>query len=729
MNLSGPRLPGLLVAPVRSLFLLTLGMLAMVALAALIAQVLPSLGVSLEPADEGAGLLVTEVRPGSPADGRLASGDVVVALVTGDGSRVDLAGYRPHLEPHGLPTFAALRGYLKRQGEVLQAVSGEEVTLVTTRGKIPLQPAASRSIESLSATFWMFHLFGGLALLVGGAVWLSRRERQDAGLLALSGLGFFLATWFNSIYLAREVAMPAGLFDLLLRGNHLALTLMIGAILLLFVHYPRAVNARWPTYLVVLSLAGHQLNENLQWLDWPLHSFYLPLIVLYGVALVLAYRQWRLSAGEPVDRASLKWVFLAILMTMGTCMVIYFVPPILGKEALLPQVAMVGFAVLMYLGLALGVIRYRLFQLEHWWFEIWFWFLAGAMLIVVDLGLVWLIQLEQAQALGLSVLIVGWLYFPIRELIGRRLMWRRQGDVVDLLPTVVEQMLDAPGRDEMEARWSSILGRAFMPLTTTFDRAFLDRTTLSSNGERLYVPGVFAGRWVLQYARKGQRLFSPRDVGEADSLRLVARQVCDVRFAREEGAVTERRRIVRDLHDDVGNRLLSLVRFSESPRQEQLARATLKALRESMAALDPAREVRLEPLLGDLKEQMRERYPERSDRLHWEIPSAQASSPLTPRQAINIRRILDEAIGNAHEHANPRRIEIKCQVERDGVLVSITNDGVSEGAGDPADALRGRGLMNIETRAKEVGGHVNVLSSPPQYRVEVCLPVPTVGAG
>jgi len=97
-------------------------------------------------------------------------------------------------------------------------------------------------------------------------------------------------------------------------------------------------------------------------------------------------------------------------------------------------------------------------------------------------------------------------------------------------------------------------------------------------------------------------------------------------------------------------------------------------------------------------------------------------APLTPRQAINIRRILDEAVGNALEHATPRRIDILCRVERQAVWLSIANDGVSEGAADPGDGLRGRGLMNMETRAKEVGGHVEVLSSPPQYRVEVCLP-------
>jgi signal transduction histidine kinase len=437
----------------------------------------------------------------------------------------------------------------------------------------------------------------------------------------------------------------------------------------------------------------------------------------------LAWRQWRLSAWNPVDRASLKWVFLAILMTMGTCMVVYFLPPILGAEALLPQVAMVGFAAVMYLGLALGVIRYRLFQLEHWWFELWFWFFAGLMLVLVDLGLIWLMQLDQFQALGLAVILVGWAYFPIRQQVWRRLTRRRQDNLIELLPDVVNAMLEASGRQEMESRWSGLLHRAFNPLTLAFSTGDLHRSELASDGESLHVPGLFGGRWMLKYARKGQRLFTLTDIGEANSLWLVARQVGDVRSAREEGAEMERRRIVRDLHDDVGNRLLSLVRYSETPRQEQLARSTLKSLRETMAALDPGREIRLDQLLIEQRDQVRERYAVQAEVFRWSWPRPADMPLLSPRQAINIRRFLDEALGNAINHAEPTIVDIACRLDNDAVTLTVENDGVWQEPEGERETLRGRGMKNMQTRAEEIDATIRFVRRGECYRVSLGWPI------
>lgn len=724
MSLVELRPARLFATPVRSLILLTLIVVMMVGAAVRLLQPLPWIGASFAPAITEEGLEVTGVHPGGPAAGHLTEGEVVVAIRTVDGDWLDVAGYRPGLEPHGLSTFEALDRYLEHQGRVFDALRGEAVTLATREDVITLPLARERPLASLPAAFWLFHAFGGIALLVGGAVWLSRRERLDAALLAISGCGFFLATWTNSLYLVRELAFPAEAFDLVLRANHLAMTVMVGAILLLFVHYPRPATARWPSVLIVLFLLAYQVNENLQQVDWPLHSFYFPLVLIYAIALGLAYRQWRLSADMPMDRASLRWVFLAILMTMGTCMVVYFLPPLFGREALLPQVAMVGFATLMYLGLALGVIRYRLFQLERWWFEIWFWFLAGVMLLLVDIGLVWLIRLEHFQALGLALILVGWVYFPLRQLAWHRLMRKRQDTLVDLLPRVVEGMFRASTEREMESRWSDMLRRAFSPLEVSREDRGVECSTLVRNGQGLLVPGLFDGRWELRHAGNGQRLFTPGDASEADSLRLVARQVCEVRYAREQGALAERKRIVRDLHDDVGNRLLSLVRFSETPRQEQLARSTLAALRESMQALDPGREIGLGQIFLNMMDDVRERFPEQAGSFVWDVPASSAALALRPREAINIRRILDEALGNALEHAAPSRVEIACRFDDELLTLSIQNDGLQgeEGQGRHED-MRGRGIKNMQTRAEEIGAHIRFQSQDGNFRVVLEWPL------
>ena len=98
-------------------------------------------------------------------------------------------------------------------------------------------------------------------------------------------------------------------------------------------------------------------------------------------------------------------MFLSILITMGMGLVVYFLPVALNLPPVAHPSTMVGLVVTLYIGFALGILRYRLFQLERWWFMAWAWFLGGLAVLLVDVAVISASGLNQAEALALAVII------------------------------------------------------------------------------------------------------------------------------------------------------------------------------------------------------------------------------------------------------------------------------------------------------------------------------------
>jgi signal transduction histidine kinase len=176
-----------------------------------------------------------------------------------------------------------------------------------------------------------------------------------------------------------------------------------------------------------------------------------------------------------------------------------------------------------------------------------------------------------------------------------------------------------------------------------------------------------------------------------------------------------RRRIERDLHDGIQQRLVSLalkLRLTETmtPRpseeiQNELVLladglgAVLEELREISRGIHPAilAEGGLVPALKGLARRCA--VPVALDlRLGWRI-----EEPLE----IAAYYVASEALANAVKHANASLVEV-CVEIRDGCLVlAIRDDGA--GGVDPA---RGSGLIGINDRVEALGGTLSVVSPP-----------------
>jgi signal transduction histidine kinase len=687
----------------------------------------PWLGLEAEPGGSR-GLKVTAVHSAGPLHDKILPGDHLISI-QGQGQPVSLRFYDPAHNPHAESRFEGYNAYMEYQGRIASALHDGAIRLAREDGpELTVEPFPSRPLSSLPISFWLLNLFGAMACLVGLSVWMFRPGHWPARLLALSGGGFFLATSLHSIWNAREIALLRDVFEFLMRGNHAGLHLLLVSLLCLMAIYPRRLPAwKWLVCGLIALAVLQQINENLQAWTLFLHTFYLPLGFYYLAGVVVAIIQWRMARHHPLDRSALRWLFLSILLAMGGGMLVYFLPAMLGYPPFSSLTTMVGIASTLYIGFALGILRYRLFQIERWWFVAWGWFLAGLLVLVVDLLVISLLGVNQGYALTFSLLAVGWLYLPFRQWLWRRLSPSTEVYMERYLPGFVESLFTSPPGKEAE-HWRAMLVTVFQPLTLDSRNHYVEYAELSSNGARLLVPSFdeAAPTLSLLYGQRGRRLFTQRDRDLAEALGAVASRVCNLREARMAGASQERKRIMRDLHDDIGGRLLTLMHTADDQRYVELARGALSALRETIYALDEQKRYNLQDMLEEFRSELEERLSPAGVQVIWQTTNTNDRIELPPRHFINIRRVLNEAASNALQHGADAKLCIAIKMVEQRLEIELEN-GLKRDAVESSSSYRGRGLNNIETRIAEIGGEIDLfcrLGPEPRFCLHATIPIP-----
>ena len=188
----------------------------------------------------------------------------------------------------------------------------------------------------------------------------------------------------------------------------------------------------------------------------------------------------------------------------------------------------------------------------------------------------------------------------------------------------------------------------------------------------------------------------------------IAQKIAEIKTAQQEGAVIERERIARDLHDDVAPLLLILTHTSESQKNANLARFAMQTLRESIYSLCESDDAPLDVVIADWRIEAYEMTEPVKIKLSWLQEATHLELTLTARQKLNLTRILREAISNALRHAKPQRMNIHIFFDIESCLLSISlkHDGNIR----PINEWRyGKGLNNIRTRITELKGNVSWL--------------------
>jgi len=128
-------------------------------------------------------------------------------------------------------------------------------------------------------------------------------------------------------------------------------------------------------------------------------------------------------------------------------------------------------------------------------------------------------------------------------------------------------------------------------------------------------------------------------------------------------ALNERDNVMRDLHDSLGSRLISLIRLSSGEQKTQvLAQETLDELRFMTTPLR-VEDRDIVTLLATFREQRLSRLEQAGYTVNWSVEFISDPPQWNTQQAMEFLRILDELLGNALKHGTD-----------DGITISLSKD-------------------------------------------------------
>jgi len=663
---------------------------------------LSSLGVTLSVDSNANHLVVVDVQ--NPQSNGLAVGDVITAFISEQGVTIPLTrNALAKIPVDEASTFAEFNRMLSEQGLLYRLYTQPQSSALLEDGKVvPLTLVTPIPLGYLPLQYWLVNLLGAIVLLVGVGLWSIRRGEVATRLLALSGVGYWLSAYFGSMFLFRELAMPVNWLHIIGAGNSLGCMLLAYSMLGLLWYYPKRLGTSKMAVWIFAAMGISLTNEVLQIVDLPLHTFDLQYLFVFFLGLGFAFSQWRRARKNPVARAALLWFLLSILLSTGLIVALYFLPLILKSKPLVTPAVTYYLVLMLYIGLALGVFRFQLFRLEKWWLKAWVCYFSGILVLVVDVAIAYALNLGLLEGLSLVLLSVVWFYFPIRQWCWERFIVPPRQRLEHFLPQFITSFYSAVSAEQFDAKWCVFLASMFESLHAGRTQLYCKQSQLLDNGLTLRVPAISKGQTVVLTGRnQSTRLFSPEDMQTADSLFSIANKMATIRQAHDQGVSEERERIKRDLHDDVGAKLLTLMNRAVTPSDQEVARSALCSLRDTIYSLEEKTSFSVEDALADIRAEAGERLEFAGISLEWIQRAKKISGTLAYLQSINVVRIIREAISNVVVHAYARQVVVRIDVVNANLSITVTDNGLSS---DVSQWVLGVGTKSIMRRAEELGG-------------------------
>ena len=201
---------------------------------------------------------------------------------------------------------------------------------------------------------------------------------------------------------------------------------------------------------------------------------------------------------------------------------------------------------------------------------------------------------------------------------------------------------------------------------------------------------------------------------------------------REQALLLERQRLMRDMHDGVGSTLIAMLRLTESgaasaPAMADLLRSAIEDLRLTIDSLEPL-EHDLATLLATLRTRVGRRLESAGLKLEWQMADMPPLPWLEPALALQVLRLIQEAMTNVIKHAQARTLGLSARQEGDALEVRIDDDGCGFDLAAAAGAAHaGHGLASMRQRAQALGATLHWHSAPGQG-TQVSLRLPLRGA-
>lgn len=681
----------------------------------------PWLGLDLAAPAEGKGLVVEYVAPDGPAAEQRHAGTRLLALRGRDGRVLRLQASDLAEEPDYFNAYPDYSAFFARQEQIHRLLQDPQLEAQGPDGRWePLPRAASREFSDLPSLFWLQMLFAVAALSAGAAVVAIRPQRETWWYLATS-LALSLTCATAAIYSTRELALDGRLFHWLSMLNHLGGLLFPACAMGMLWHYPQPLGRPQLAWLfpgvalAIWSLHVQQLLGN--------HDLGFRLQVMFGMAgfCWLAWSQWQRSEHYPADRAALKWFLFSWVAGSGLFIVALFLPLMLGLGPLIPQGYLFGLLLPCYLCMPLGLTRYRLFDLDRWWFEAWALFAAVCSVLVMDGMLMHLAGQSPKLALVVSLAAAGWLYYPLRRLVWQRRQRGRQASRIDRYTQASALMLTlAPDTVPIQF-WKKLLQTAFAPQQIRAAGESVPAIALMDEGNVLALPATPGTEALLLFgAEGGQRLFDPDDLKTAQTLSGLFGQAMAARDAYVRGAEEERGRLRRELHEDLGARLLNRMHSTADSDEAASSRVLLEEVRSLIDLLDH-REFHLDECINEWRAQFEEHCEAAGMPCSVVVPQTAPALRLSVVARSYPARILREAVNNALQHSHPRQLLLTISIAGRDLVCVFEHDALTH----PVAGWRpSRGIRNIDMRVQDLKGSLQWQQVPPdRLRMELRFPL------
>jgi signal transduction histidine kinase len=186
----------------------------------------------------------------------------------------------------------------------------------------------------------------------------------------------------------------------------------------------------------------------------------------------------------------------------------------------------------------------------------------------------------------------------------------------------------------------------------------------------------------------------------------------------------ERKRVARELHDDLNQRMAML--SNEVATLEQTPPGSTRLLRKQLRSL---RE-RVDRLSDDLRRTAHHLHPSALEhlglvaaieshcsdflklhRIPLKLTHRSVPESIPFEVSLCLYRVTQECLNNVAKHSGARKVTVAIRGDKDGILLSVTDNGKGFDPGLLADQS-GLGIVGIRERVRLVDGTVSIDSRP-----------------
>lgn len=194
-----------------------------------------------------------------------------------------------------------------------------------------------------------------------------------------------------------------------------------------------------------------------------------------------------------------------------------------------------------------------------------------------------------------------------------------------------------------------------------------------------------------------------------------------LRVARQKELIeTERARIARDLHDQLGANITQITLLGEMAEMDkdepaeveqhaqqicETARETTRSLDEIVWAVNPSNDT-LEGLANYSCKYAQDYFALAQVSYRAELPPNLPPTPILPEVRHNVFLAFKEAVNNVVKHSQASEARVRLQLEADKFILSIADNG--RGVGDLSAKQLRNGLKNMRRRLTDVHGEFHI---------------------